>query len=262
MRPAPLLLPLLLAAVPLPAFAQGMREVVPPGITVSGSATIKTMPDRATIAFDLRGEGATPDAASSDLARRQRDVAGGLARLDPKAQLYTGSVSTSEVRKGDCADAPGDSMRALNLGPDEGRGDDKGPCRITGYVAAISATMELSAVSDAGTAIGLAQRLGAASASLDGFSLRDPEAQQHAALAAAMADARTQAQALAAASGAHLGPIISVIGMPDGDMSLAMAPMYNSPPPAEYMVMPVKIDVSPKPVETVARVMVVYSLAN
>lgn len=139
MRPA--LLVLLIAAFPAAASAQGMREQVPAGITVSGSATIKTPPDRATISFALRVEAAT--------------------------------------------------------------------------------------------------------------------------LAAAMADARTQAQALAAASGAHLGPIVSVVGSPDGMMSPAIGVTQSSEPVlAAYMAPPVKIDVSPRPVETTARVMVVYSLTN
>lgn len=259
MRAAPLLL--LIAAVPVPAWAQPLRDSVPAGITVSGSATIKTMPDRATISFELRGEGPTPDAASTDLAGRQRAVTGALARLDPKGQFFTGSVSTSEVRKGDCASSPTDRATMAALADDSS--DDKGPCRVTGYIAGISGTMELTAINDAGTAIGLAQRQGAASASLDGFTVHDQAAAQQAALAAAMVDARTQAQALATASGAHLGPIISVIGSPDSVMPPPMEMVRNSAPAiAAYDIEPVKIDVSPKPVETTSHVMVVYSLAN
>ncbi|MCW3847689.1 SIMPL domain-containing protein [Sphingomonas sp. LB-2] len=258
MRLALLLLPFAIAALPSPALAQ--TGELPHGIVVTGSATIKTAPDRATISIELRGEGTTPDAATSDLAKRQRDVIGGLAQIDPKLKFYTGAVATSEVRKGDCPNTPG--RYDLSEGSST---DDKGPCRVTGYVATISATVELTAVDKAGTAIGLAQRLGAASASLDGFSLQDPEAAERAAAGAAMADARAQAQTLATASGGRLGPIVSVIGTPNIGAPMEAGESLNALPQARSAPVsapPVQIDVTPKPVETTARVTVVFSLAN
>ncbi|RYY22870.1 MAG: DUF541 domain-containing protein [Sphingomonadales bacterium] len=258
------LLLVLLVAAPIPAFAQS-RDMVSQGITVSGSAKIESAPDMATIAFTIRGEGATPDAASTDLAKRQRAVIGGLASLDASLRIHTGSVATNEVRRGDCAGTPGASMRALSINLDAAMSDDtdKGPCRVAGYIAAIEATAEMSAVKEAGTAVGLAQRLGASSASLEGFALRDPEAASRAALAAAITDARIQAQALAAGSGSKLGRIVSILGMPEREY--AMSSIVLAEPPA-YMPMvmaaPVNIDIAPKPVETSARVMIVYALID
>lgn len=262
MRPALLLL---LVAAPTTAWAQPRPDIMPPGITVSGSATIKTAPDMATISFALRGEGATPDAASTDLAARQRAVTGGLARLDPHVQINTGSVSTSEVRKGDCADAPASARAEMALALSDNEFDElkKGPCRITGYVAGIEATAELASVKDAGTAIGLAQRLGASSASLDGFALRDPDAATHAAVDAAIADARAQAEALAKGAGARLGRLVSILGAPDREPAMQALNVYDVPsPPAEVMAPPVVIDVTPKPIETSAHIVLVYALAD
>lgn len=251
-------------ALPGVAHAQSLPEQPPRGITVVGVATVKTAPDMATISIEIRGEGATADAASSDLATRQRKIGGALATLDPRLRLNTGSVATNEIRKGDCAALPGD-MDILLASIETGRDQDTGPCRVTGYIASIAATAEFSSVEDAGTAVGLAQREGAASARLAAFRLRDPDAAKRAATAAAMADARAQAQALATGAGVRLGPLVSALSAPDpmdrfgfrAAMQVSqevIAPMQIAPP--------VVIAVSPEEVETSARIVVVYSLAN
>lgn len=253
----------LLVAAPIPALAQS-RDVVPQGITVSGSATIRTAPDMATISISIRGEGATADAASSDLASRQRAIASGLTTLDPHTLIHTGSVATREVRKGDCTSSPGNQLGLLSVDDITAGADaDNGPCRVTGYIAAIEATGEMRAVKDAGTAIGLAQRLGASSASLESFSLRDPGPASRAALSAAIADAKVQAQTLAVGSGAKLGRIVSILGMPDRDLTMNQMSASEAPAVAMMVVSaPVEIDVTPKPVETSARIMIVFALVD
>ena len=258
-------LALLLVLAPVPALAQARPDFpLAPGITVAGSATVKTTPDIATIKVELRGEGKTADAASTDLASRQRAVIGGLAKLDPKLTYTTSAAAITEVRRGDCAESPGDVSANLAMEADAlaGGNDDarKGPCRITGYVASISATVDLSKVDVAGTAIGLAERQGAASASLDGFRLRDPAAATRSAVAAAMADAKTQAASLASASGVKLGPIVSVMGAPDQPTVMVAEKLVLYDAPAVAPAPPVVIDVSPQPVETHAQVLVVFSL--
>lgn len=257
------LLGLVLALAPLPVAAQSLRDALPQGIVVQGKASVKTAPDMAVLSIELRGDGATADAASTALAAAQKAVIGGIAALDPAASYRTGDVSMREVRKGDCA-STGDAMDlALSAMADGEKEKDKGPCRVVGHVATIEATVEMRAVDKAGTAIGLASRLGASAASLEGFELRDPAAVRRSATAAAIADARSRAEALATASGAKLGPVVSILDGNGRDMALMeiaeprammMAPALRFAPP------PVEIAVSPKPVETSAEILIVYAL--
>lgn len=253
---------LVLALAPLPATAQSPRDALPQGIVVQGKASVKTAPDMATLSISLRGDGATADAASTALAASQKAVIGGIASLDPAASYRTGEISIREVRKGDCANASNDIdlivAAAVDAAGDEA---DKGPCRVVGHVAAIEATVEMRAVDKAGTAIGLASRLGASSASLNGFELRDPAAAQRRATAGAIADAKSRAETLAAASGAKLGPVVSILDSNDRDMGvLDVEATSMLSVPAIAFERPVAIDVSPKPVETSAQILIVYAL--
>ena len=255
---------LFLVLAPAAALAQARPDFLPQGITVNGQATIKSAPDMATIKISLRGDGKTSDAASTDLAAKQHAVIGGLASLDRKMTYTTSSVAIAEIRRGDCAEAPGDTAMSLANAADalSDSSDDtrKGPCRIIGYVASIEATVEMNAIDKVGTAIGLAGRLGASSATLEGFDIRDKGAAQNAAMTAAVADARKQALMIAAASGAKLGPVVSIVGgganpmVAEKTAPLALYDVSAAAPP------PVAIDVSPRPVETSAQVLVVFAL--
>lgn len=247
---------LMVALSPLPAAAQSLREALPPGIVIQGRAVIETAPDIAELSISLRGDGTTADAASKALADAQKAVIGGIASLDPKARYRTGDVSMRAVRKGDCAAS--DDLIDLAQNRDD---SDTGPCRVVGYIATIDATMELRAVDQAGTAIGLANRLGASSAELKAFRLSDPAAARRAAMAAAIADARTRAESLATASGARLGPVVSILDGRDREadtMMLLEAPAMAVAP--QELLRPVKIDISPAPVETSAEIVIVYAL--
>lgn len=251
---------LALALAPLPAAAQLLRDMLPQGVTVHGKAMVETPPDMAVLSIGLRGEGATADAASTALAAAQRAVIGGIVKLDPAARYRTGEVAMRELRKGDCADAAGDDITLIALG-DGQTTKDTGPCRVVGHAASIKATVEMQAVDKAGTAIGLASRLGASSASLERFGLRDPAAARRSATASAIADARARAEAVAAASGARLGPVVSIVDGDGRDMAVVdlaepMAMMNAAP----EIMQPVAIDVLPKPVETSAEILVVYAL--
>lgn len=252
---------LVLALAPIPAAAQSLRDALPQGIVVQGRAEVRTPPDMAVLSVKLRGDGATADAASTALAAAQKAVIGGIVTLDPAASYRTGDVSMREVRKGDCASA-GDVDLGMVLLEDDGKEKDKGPCRVVGHVAAIEATVEMRAIDKAGTAIGLASRLGANSASLEEFGLRDPAAARRSATAAAIADARGRAEALAAASGAKLGPVVSIFDGNGRDMTMleVAEPRMMRMVPLPAMAQPVEIEVSPKPVETSAEILIVYAL--
>lgn len=220
---------ILTAAIAAPATAQ--FAPTPNTITIAASGRIETPPDIATLSLSIRGEGKTPDAATTALAGKQKAILAGLQGLDPKLIVRTGTVSIREVRTGRCAggmlplEISSDSMTTMAdklelaadaLETEAGSLSDKGPCRLVGTLAEISAEVVLGSVKQAGTAIGLAGRLGAANAGLDGFGLRDPAAATRRAIADAIANARADAQTIAAASGAMLGPLISVTNADQG----------------------------------------------
>ena len=85
------------AALPLSAPAQDVGRFPnrPNTIVVSASGKIETAPDFATIALTIRGQGKTPDAATTALAAKQTAIFEGLRRLDPKAEVRIGCAARS-----------------------------------------------------------------------------------------------------------------------------------------------------------------------
>jgi uncharacterized protein YggE len=237
----------ILAVLAVPAIAQGAET---PTIAVTGLGTVETPPDTATLTFTVRGEGATADAATSAMAALQKAVIQGVRSLDRKLEVQTGSVTIAETRSSGCR---GDYDRDRQL--------STGACAVTGRVASISTTIVLHSVKVAGTAVGLAGRLGASDATVEHFGLSDDADASRRALASAFAQARARAEAIAAASGAKLGPILSV------------SDSYNAGIRGSFQVVdaisaedigrlpePVVVDVSPRPVETSMRLTVIFAI--
>lgn len=113
----------------------------------------------------------------------------------------------------------------------------------------------------AGDAISLASELGATTARLDDYSLSDPEALLAEANRAAFADAQTQAERLSEASGRRL---VRILRIQD-----PTAPRLGSEADTEINEVvvtgsrirsAVSIAVAPEPVETTARVFVVFEI--
>lgn len=236
-----------------PAFAQTPPERV---IQVSGTGVARTMPDMANLEFWLRGEGATPDAATRALAAKQKAVVDGLAGLlGSGAEVTTGAVTVIEARGAQCDDARGYGSKP--------RMSD-GPCAVTGFIATVQGGARTGALDRAGTAAGLASRLGASDARLQGFTLADPTEATRRATASALRDARTRAEAIAAGAGVRLGAISSVR---DGNFGggevivSSRAAAAPPPPPPESMSAPVPLDTKPRPIETRAQVTVIYTIA-
>lgn len=221
-----------------------------PTITVVGVGTIETPPDVATLSIDVRGEGKTPDDASSDLARRQKAIIDGVTSLTPDgASVETGNVRIEGVRSPNCKASDDDETPVLGAGP----------CAIAGYIATSSATIRMASVKEAGTAVGLAGRLGAAKAEIDDFSLKSPGEARRQATAAAFADARARATIIAQAGGARLGVTVSVrdeeAGAGGYDVVVTGSLFRRNAAPA-----PIRIDVAPAPVKTTTRLFVTFAL--
>ena len=241
----------------LPASALAQERPNPiPFIQVVGTATVSTKPDKANLVYWVTGEGKTADEASEALAAKQKAIAGGLAGLLGRdTQLTSGEVSVIETREPAC-DGPGNYNNRPRL--------STGACAVTGYVATLQGTVQTAAVDKAGTAAGLAARLGARDARLQNFFLSDPEEAQRRATTAAIADAQAKAQAMAAGANVKLGPLLTLNDQAAGPDMVLNADIESipgvslaaaAPPP------PVAINVSPRPIETRARVHARYAIA-
>lgn len=245
----------LAALAPFPVSAQRDDASKAPSITVIGVGEIETPPEIATIAFDVRGEGATADAATKALVKRQKAIFDGLASLGSgKIDINSDDVKLAAVRSSACkTDDDGDARPILSTGA----------CAVSGYVASLSVRVRMTAVKDAGTAVGLAARLGANDPSLSGFELRSARVAHDRATVAAIADARSQAEAIAKAAGETLGPLLSVHDQQtgyDGEDIVVTGLARRVPAPPEFA--PIAIDIAPKSIETTARLIVSYAIVR
>lgn len=243
--------PLLLLAltVPIPALAQ---EPPPPRISVTGQGSVFTPPDLAVIGYSVHGEGAGSDDAVRAMEAKRRAIDAGL-----KGRVETlgrgGEVSIREVRSRDC--------NAGSYGPPT---LNTGACAITGYVADLSLEIRTRNVVQAATLAGMIGKLGGTNPRVASYRLADPRTAQQRAVAAALNDARTRAQAVAAGSGVTLGALYfaSDTGTgptPDEIIVTASAPPPPPPPPPPEMV---SVDATPRPIESNARVSAIYLIAR
>lgn len=164
-------------------------------ITVMGSGEIEVAPDLAEIAAGVVSEAET----AGDALAANGTAMSGLLTAVAQAGIADADVQT----------------QALNLEPiwDAGRGPEglsDTPPRISGYRATNQLRLRVREIGTLGSVI---DALGAAGANqLYGitFSRADPQAQEDAALRAAVEDARAKAELLASAAGATLGPVLSI----------------------------------------------------
>jgi uncharacterized protein YggE len=174
------------AATVLVLVAAGSTDSSPSGgITVNGSGTATTTPDRAAFSFGVTDQAPT---ASAALARNSDAIAKVIAALEAHgvadADLQTQSVSLSP------------------------RTSDKGD--IVGYTASNTVSAQ-STVAKAGETIDAAVSAGATDVSGPAFTTADEASLYRQALKAAVADAKAKAQALAAAAGVSLGDVTTVV---------------------------------------------------
>jgi uncharacterized protein YggE len=218
-------------------------------IDVTGHGKITLPPDNANIHYWVRGEGRTSDDATRAMADSKGRVESGLKSfLGAGALITNNDLVLIEVRDPNCKVENG--RAALS----------EGQCAIVGYLAQIQTDVRTSDVAKAGTAVGLAGRLGARDARLQSFELRDTAKARGEAMTRAVNDARSQAQVLAAAAGGRLGRALRIqygsylAPMFRGAIVVASMPAPPPPPP------PVEVDMKPRPEEVSADVSVSYEL--
>lgn len=153
-------------------------------ITVQGSASATGVPDRAQLSFGVETQATSAKAALNANAAEMRKVIAAV-----KAAGGT-SIQTQSV----------------SLSP---RYDEKNS--VTGYTATNTVGATALDLAKAGALIDAAVAAGANQVYGPSLSVADQEGLYRKALAGAVADARTKAQALAAAAGVSLGRITGVV---------------------------------------------------
>lgn len=234
-----------------PAMAQTPASG-PASIDVTGHGKLSVPPDTANIHYWLRGEGRSPDEATRAMVTAQRTVENGLRGfLGGTAEITNSQLVVIEVRDPSCKNDQNRPMLS------------EGECAIVGYLATSETDVTTPNIAKAGTAVGLAGRLGARDARLQGFDLRDTADAQRRAMTLAVQDARQQAQVLATAAGGHVGRALLIqYGSYISPMAVRMnaqargmpAPPPPPPPP------PVEVDVKPRPQDVTADVSISFEL--
>jgi uncharacterized protein YggE len=171
--------------VGLPQRAHAVSDATERTISVTGTGIVNVVPDRAVLTFGVDTSATTAGAALSANSAAMRKV---LAALRA-AGIDTKDLQTSQV----------------SLSPSYDENEEK----IIGFDASNSVTVIVRTISKAGALIDVAVKAGANQ--VDGPSLQRSDQGElgRKALAAAMADARANAQAIAAAAGLTLGKVIT-----------------------------------------------------
>jgi uncharacterized protein YggE len=195
------------AGVGLPEGAKGVTAAGRQEITVTGTGTATTVPDRAVFTFGIQTRGKT---ASETLAANSRDMRKAIAAIKGVG-VKDGDVQTSEV----------------SLSPDY-QGSD-----LVGYTAVNSVTVTVRGIDRSGPVIDAAVGAGADQVSGPSFMASDAGALYRSALKAAVTDARSRAEVLAAAAGVQLGPVTSIDESSATPVPYANAATTDSAPPIE-----------------------------
>jgi uncharacterized protein YggE len=168
-------------------------------VTVTGTATVRAMPDEAVVSLGVQTEAEDANAAMSQNATRMGAVIRAILEAGvPREDIATTSVSLYP-----------------SYGPDG--------TAVTGYVAGNQVDATVRDLRDVGRLIDSAVDAGANSVNGITFRLSDESAGLDDALREAVDDARGKAEVLADAGGAGLGQVVSITETASG-----------SPPPVFY----------------------------
>lgn len=188
-----------LGGVARPEAAQSADEATPAGLTVTGLGSVRTVPDRASFSFGVETQAATARAALTQNAAEAKKLLDALRA----AGIAAADLQTSQV----------------SLNP---RTDERGT-GIVGYSAITTVTATLRDLSRAGAVVDAAVDAGANTVSGPSLTRGDTDAQYRQALRLAYADARTKAEALAAAAGKTLGAVTAIVEGSSGSVPYAVA---------------------------------------
>jgi uncharacterized protein len=177
-------------AGPASLAAQATPSQGPPRIIATGTGEARVSPDRATIFVGVQSRATTAAAAGADNARRQKAILDTLRALG----LTPDQLSTLNY----------------NVSPEMQYNQNGGAPRVTGYVVTNTVRAEVRKIDDVGRLIDAALGKGANEISSLQFYSSKADSARRAAMADAVRNARADAEALAAASGGSVGPILEI----------------------------------------------------
>ncbi|GAC1471277.1 MAG: SIMPL domain-containing protein [Candidatus Dormibacteraceae bacterium] len=171
------------------------------GVITSGDATVSKKPDIAFLSVGVESQQSTASAAQTDLASK-------AAKLIAKAKAL--GIADKDV-----------NTSGYWVGPYYATGGQT----IAGYRASEQLQLKWHSVDTVGKALdSLVQEGGGTHVSVS-FALADPKAARAEARTLAIADAHSRAQAMAAAAGVRLGPVVRVSDVTfSGYPSMSFAP--------------------------------------
>lgn len=183
-----------------PLFAQPPAvSTAVPQVSVSGEGQARATPDRALITVGVQSRAATAAAAAAENARKQTAVLDTLRRLGfTPEQITTANYSVfPEMQYDQQGQRP----------------------RVIGYVVSNTVRVDVRQLDRAGAVIDASLAKGANEIHGLNFYLSDPGPARRAAIADAVAKARADAEALAAAAGGRLGQILELSASPSGPIA-------------------------------------------
>ena len=157
-------------------------------ITVSGTATVSTAPDEAVVSLGVHTQGADPDIAFGDNARKMAQVMKALTA----AGIADQDVETTGIRL------------------DQHTKNRDTPQETTFFVAEEQVDVTIHDITKIGDVIDQAVSAGASNVHDIRFQLSKPDEARQEALTQAVEGAKTKAEAMARTAGASLGEMISV----------------------------------------------------
>lgn len=220
-----------------------------PTIVVTGNGRASAQPDTFTVDATIRGRGATQNEALRSLANAQGRLIDAWPKLEglSRGRVTTGAIALDTLHDPECEQ--------------NARRDEE--CAILAWFATSDLTLEGMPAERAGDAISLASELGATTARLDDYSLSSPEALRAEANRSAFADAQVQAERLSQASGRRLVGILRIQDPSTpryGDNVGEAMDIEEVVVTGSRIRQAVSIAVAPEPVETTARVIVVFEI--
>ncbi len=169
---------------------------MPPFIEVSAQAESSANPDVATLEFGVLARAETAAAAARQNAERMQTVLAAVRRLiDAQAILGTGTYALR-----------------TEFAPSRDGSDP----RIVGYAASNIVRLETKDMGRIGDIVDAAIAAGANQVQRIGFGLTDPAQARQSALREAVSKARGDAETIASALKATLGPVLSVVHQDTG----------------------------------------------
>jgi hypothetical protein len=222
----PVVLALVLLAATVPGAASSAAAETTGGITVQGTASVASIPDRAELSFGVESQGETARAALAANAAEMRKVIAAVKAAGGQ------NVKTQSV----------------SLSPRYGERNE-----VQAFVATNTVSATTANVTRAGALIDAAVDAGANQVYGPSLTVGDRTEQYRQALRAAVANARASAQALAAAGNVSLGRITAIVENGGAPRPLAFGA-------ADKAMVAESTPIEPGTDETTASVTVTFSL--